>query len=817
MQSVIRGKICTSEDIDQRLKTVGGNISNDLSLPAPATSVVVSALDKLGKKLASDRDFALSELTALGMSRNEALEAKRDAASILEEKQLYTKLKRELSAKPCDITRISARENYLGGYMPLGVLGHVTSSNDAFLPFLSAVEGLITGNINIVKTATGAGGLAILLASELCVIEPRIEPYLYILPVSSKESATLTEIFALCDGVAVWGSENAVKGVSELAPSGVKIIAWGHRISFCYVTQSGNGEDVLCKIARDVCVNDQQACSAPQVVYFETESKDELKVFGRDLFSAMQKISPEYRPQEKSEAEQAEITSQTELMKLKELMGDGAVFACDEFRVFVNFDASLETSPLYRTVLVKPIKRSEIIGTLRPYRSYLQSAGLAALSGEINEISGLLYKSGVTRVTSAGKMAYGYTGEPHDGVFALMQYVRRVSLENENLPLSIMDLNEMRTAELKPYADETPVLRKADFTGTRPVQNEGYLLLKSGGSSGQSVYAPHTYTDAETTYATAGRAMFAAGIKPDDIVMNLFYSGSLYGGFISMYEGLKYIDAIQLPMTASMDFDFVTQEITANKVNVAIGMPSYLLRLFTEQEAALKAYGGIEKILYGGEHIDEKQINRYKEEFGVKSVKSLVYGCNELGSIGYVCEHCEGSEHHLFGSMYMEILRMDSDEAVSGNETGRIVLTPFNTEDTEIRRYEIGDLGRFITEPCACGRTAPKFELLGRFGDTFKFATNYVNYNEIQSVLSERLDYAGRLQIVLEYKEKDTMKICVELNANAEDFMDALKNYSPEIKEAISDNIGSVMVVPTDQFAMSSAGGKVRKVVDLRK
>ncbi|MCL1941765.1 MAG: hypothetical protein FWG09_07465, partial [Synergistaceae bacterium] len=495
--------------------------------------------------------------------------------------------------------------------------------------------------------------------------------------------------------------------------------------------------------------------------------------------------------------------------------GEGAALCGENFRIFVNYEKSLEASPLFRTILVKPMKRNEIIKSLRPYRSYLQSVGLAAGAGEIAELSNLLYMAGATRVVSAGMMMGGYAGEPHDGVYALSRYVRRVSLENGRFPATITDLKEMRPMSASPYPDGTPVTRKADLPELR-AENEGYLLLKSGGSSGKAVYAPHTYKDSEMTYVTAGRAMLTAGIKPGDVCMNLFYSGSLYGGFISMYEGLKYIDAIQLPMASSMDFKYVADEIISNGVTVIMGMPTYLLRLFNEQAKALKAYGGLRLVLYGGEHMDPVQIEFIKSEFGVGDVRSMIYGCNELGSIGYVCEYCKGSEHHLFSSKYMEILKLDSDEPVEGAETGRIVLTNLDKENIDINRFEIGDLGRFVTEPCACGRLAPKFELQGRFGDIFKFATNYVNYSKIKSILAEHLNYAGNLQIVLEYKEKDTMKICVDKGTDTEKFLDALSAHSPEISESLGDKTGAVLISQQDEFIMSSAGGKVRSVVDLR-
>ena len=288
----------------------------------------------------------------------------------------------------------------------------------------------------------------------------------------------------------------------------------------------------------------------------------------------------------------------------------------------------------------------------------------------------------------------------------------------------------------------------------------------------------------------------------------------------AIHEALKGVDIIQLPMTAIMDMKRVADEIVASRVNVLMGMPTYLLRLFSEQEETLKAYGGIDLILYGGEHFDKAQAEYLKETFNIKRIASITYGCNEIGSMGYACEYCEGGVHHVAPSKYLEILKLDKDEPVEAGEIGRLVWTPVDQENTPIKRYEIGDLGRFITEPCKCGRLSPRFELLGRFGDIFKFATNYVNYKNIKSIFSEKMNYNGWLQVILSYDGISVMTICVEDNFayGQEEAMEIMKENYEEIKECVTDKTGEIRIIKQnrDAFELSSGGGKVRSVIDRR-
>lgn len=820
MECIIRGK---REDLDKKecLRGVEQTLGHDLAAGPPDIRRVIASLDRLGEYIAGDPEFLVPELMDYGFSREESLQIKKESRTVLCSDELFRKVKKELGELPFDIKRVYTREEEFEGWMPVGVLGHVTSSNDAMLPFYSAVEGILAGNINVIKTASGANRVAMRVIGKLCEMEPFLCPFFYVFPFSSRDQDLLREMFALCNVIAVWGSDSATSGVRELAPSGVRIVEWGNRISFAYFTKEGRTPEGLRGLAEDTCVNDQQACSAPQIVYYEAEDNEDLDAFAEELSVVLQEVSDTYPLHPMTEAERAEMTSQVQLCYLDELMGTAKLLDGKGCRIFVRYDNTLETSPLYRTLVVKPIRREDVVTVLRPYRSYLQTAGLSCGAGEILELSGLLTTGGVNRITEPGLMMGGYTGEPHDGVFALPCYLKRVSVIQKRLPKGMMSFRELDGMGGAPFAPGTPLLRKSEFPSKREIQDQGYLLLKSGGSSGAAKYAPHSYDDAEVTYEEGARFLIAAGVDPKrDVCMNLFYSGGLYGGFISIYEALKKADVVQLPMAAEMDMALVAREIVDNRVNVLVGMPTYLLRLFREQEQVLKNYGGVEKILYAGEHFDPAQVEFLKEQFGVRRVGSLAYGCNEIGSMGYACEECEKGVHHVVGSKYLEVLKMDEDIPAEEGEVGRLVWTPMDQENIGIQRYEIGDLGRLVTEPCPCGRKAPRFELLGRFGDTFKFATNYVSYSRLKAIFGKELQYTGWLQVLLDYDGISVMTICVEedISYSDENVLRVLRENYPEMEECIRDKTGTIHIrrQGRDTFILSTGGGKVRSVVDRR-
>ncbi|MBR5506705.1 MAG: hypothetical protein IKV88_01515, partial [Clostridia bacterium] len=223
MEFIIRGKKVELEK-GNCFAGVNEQITKDLSNGVLDIRKAISSLDKLGHFVAEDKEFLVPELMELGFSKEEAIQMKKDSLAVLSQDELYKKINRELGGLPFEISRLTSREEQFEGWMPIGVLGHVTSSNDALLPFFSSVEGILTGNINVIKTASGAHKVAMKLIEKLCADDESLCPYFYVFPLSSKDKDLLTELFGLCNSVAVWGSDGAVAGVRELAPAGVNIV-----------------------------------------------------------------------------------------------------------------------------------------------------------------------------------------------------------------------------------------------------------------------------------------------------------------------------------------------------------------------------------------------------------------------------------------------------------------------------------------------------------------------------------------------------------------------------------------------------------------
>ena len=92
-----------------------------------------------------------------------------------------------------------------------------SASRRAGLPAYSVAEGLLAGNVNILKLPSMDQGASILLLKELTDLEPRLRDYVYVFDVPSTDLESLTVFARAADAVVVWGGDEAVRAARRLA------------------------------------------------------------------------------------------------------------------------------------------------------------------------------------------------------------------------------------------------------------------------------------------------------------------------------------------------------------------------------------------------------------------------------------------------------------------------------------------------------------------------------------------------------------------------------------------------------------------------
>ena len=166
------GRLLPDSQLSQVLEELEEAVNETRACRTLEPETVISALQAVGERL--DR----GELDPL-ILRYAGPGGRREVAHIrplLRREALEYKLAVELG-----IPLYSFQERPFGRTqtVPLGTLFHVTAGNVDGLPAFSAVEGLLTGNINLVKLPSGDQGLSLAVFQLLTEQEPRLAPFLY--------------------------------------------------------------------------------------------------------------------------------------------------------------------------------------------------------------------------------------------------------------------------------------------------------------------------------------------------------------------------------------------------------------------------------------------------------------------------------------------------------------------------------------------------------------------------------------------------------------------------------------------------------------
>lgn len=751
--------------------------------------------------------------------------------------QLRVKLKRELGSEfPFELKRQNAREDHFEAWYPLGTLVHITPNNSPLLGVLGVIEGLLSGNVNILKLARKDSSFASLFYKELCQLDSSntLKDYVYIAKVSSKEKKYLKKILSLADVVSAWGGEESVQSVRELTPKGVRVVEWGHKISFSYVTQKmSTDEKVFLDLAYEICLNEQMACSSPQCLFLEDATVENLREFAKHLGATLKTVSANTKRVLPGLQESAELMVTKEQVRLGSILGESELIESknNDWRIYLDLSPTLNSSPLFRTIWLKPMPRKKLIDHLRPLKTYLQTAGIAAHGAEVEELCRDLFMSGVQRVRAIGEMTDSYIGEPHDGVYALERYCQRINFHDSKGESRTKMMNKKCSFEDQKTIQiqrTNKIMEKSDFQNQKIESKYSDLFFYSGGSSGEPKLSVFTYEDYHRQMELAAEGLYAAGLEPAlDRCMNLFYAGSLYGGFTSFFTILEKLHAVHFPMGASTDFKMVGKTIVDNGVNTLLGMPSYLLQLFNENADLFKSHRVIKKIFYGGEHFSEAQKNRLKNFFGVEVIRSASYGSVDAGPLGFQCEFATGGIHHLHEKLHdLEVVDLEVDKAIDIGEVGRFLFSSKVRHGQKIERYAIGDVGRVLEGACPCGRSGKRFELLGRHGDVFRIGTTFLSYQKFQKVLLDKYDFSGALQIQL-YSgdgvncEKVLLLVentFTEKYSNEDLVNDIISNYS-DLKTVVREDkvlTFEVDICKREKLIYSPTTGKLKSVIDHR-
>ena len=350
-------------------------------------------------------------------------------------------------------------------------------------------------------------------------------------------------------------------------------------------------------------------------------------------------------------------------------------------------------------------------------------------------------------------------------------------------------------AEIQSVADLDwiPVLAKDDLPAMQAADPPFAGMLAVPPASLRRIYrSPGPINDPQGDREDFWRlapAVWAAGFRPDDVVLNTF-SYHLTPGGLMLDAGLRAVGCAVIPGGVGNTAAQIDAACASGAAGYA-GTPQFLLTMLERARDSGRDLP-FRRALVTGAPLPPPLRTRLQDEFGVDVYQS--YGTADAGTIGYECEARDG--WHVATEIVVEVLVPGSDRPAEEGEAGQVVVTSPN-EVYPLVRFGTGDLSAWNLEPCICGRTSPRLVgFLGRVGEGVKVKGMFVHPRELAAVLGPEPSVRRYQAVVTEGDGgQDVLTVRVEAAPGCALDAAAVGTLEARIREAVKVRAG-VEVAP---------------------
>ncbi|MCK1277508.1 AMP-binding protein [Bradyrhizobium sp. 61] len=333
-----------------------------------------------------------------------------------------------------------------------------------------------------------------------------------------------------------------------------------------------------------------------------------------------------------------------------------------------------------------------------------------------------------------------------------------------------------------------PVLRKSELPALHKASAPfGGFVPAAPGSFARLFTSPGPIFEPEGRQADpwrGARALFAAGFRPNDIVLNTFSYHLTPGGFIfdasARALGCAVIPAG--PGNTEQQFEL----IEAYRPVGYSGTPDFLKILLDAAAGSGRDVSSIKRALVSGAAFPPS----LQAEIKARSIDAYqAFGTADLGLIAFETEAREGMV--VNEDLIMEIVKPGTGDPVAPGDVGEIVVTSLDPNHPWIR-LALGDLTAALPGPSKCGRTNMRIKgWMGRADQTTKVKGMFVRPEQVAEI-GKRHAALGRLRLVVVRKgEADAMTLRAETAAAS----DALREEIAGTLRAVTKLGGNVELV----------------------
>ncbi|OGD63349.1 hypothetical protein A2160_02590 [Candidatus Beckwithbacteria bacterium RBG_13_42_9] len=318
---------------------------------------------------------------------------------------------------------------------PRGLTVHWLAGNVPALGLFSIFSALVTKNVCLVKAPSRGYEQLVDLLNTLNKIKTNkingaeFTQSIAMVLIDRDDKKRQQKISLAADVRVAWGGKEAIETIMDLKKQlFCEDIILGPKYSYAVIDkQSLNtmGQKLAQRLAIDISVFDQYACSSPHTVFIEEKKPGQALKFAKELAKQLEFIRRTLLPKGKIDpAKAAEIISLRSEYELR-----GKVFSSSgtEWTVIYSPTEGLAKGCFSRVVFVKPIDKLRKLGDYNDRQK--QTLGLGFTKENKRKYINSITRKGIDRCPNLGYLTFYES--PWDGMFIFDRLVRWVSLHKD--------------------------------------------------------------------------------------------------------------------------------------------------------------------------------------------------------------------------------------------------------------------------------------------------------------------------------------------------------------------------------------------------
>lgn len=222
------------------------------------------------------------------------------------------------------------------------------------------------------------------------------------------------------------------------------------------------------------------------------------------------------------------------------------------------------------------------------------------------------------------------------------------------------------------------------------------------------------------------------------------------------------------------------------KPDAIVVVPSFILKIikYAEDNGINYKNSSIKKAVCIGENLREQDFSlnllgrKIKEKWDIELYST--YASTEMATSFTECSCGCGGHHHP--ELIIAELVDENGCIVPHGEAGELTITTIGVEGMPLLRFRTGDIARFHTEPCLCGRNTMRIgPIIGRRQQMIKYKGTTLYPSAIFDVL-DNVEIIDNYYVVVDTDENGNDDIVIYIGCRAE-HQSAGENIQKELKD----------------------------------